>query len=356
MANAFDAYFRGMQGSMQAGQNAFAMEQAVQKMQRDKQLRNILAGAYEQPQAGIPAMGAAPAQGPVPMGGAPLPDYPAQAAVPARAGGLDIQNALGAMYQGGFGPEAMQFEAQQAKLGGATPSSVNEYMFVKNLPKGEQEKFLAIKRAQKYLDIGSGYVTPSQISPTAPPIDVVKRDLKPTETEEYIREKEKTKVTAKALGEEQAALADLESSLPRLEDVTQKLSALGKIATYTKAGQMTDAAARQAGLDMPRGAIARKEYNSMVDNEILPLLKQTFGAAFTVEEGKRLKDTLGDPDASPEEKDAVLRSFIDSKRAQIETKRRRVGAQPSAPKKGAVQGGYIFLGGDPAKPESWKKK
>ena len=72
-------------------------------------------------------------------------------------------------------------------------------------------------------------------------------------------------------------------------------------------------------------AIARKEYIAKVDNEVLPLLRQTFGAQFTQKEGESLKLTLGDPNATPEEKDAVLRSFIDAKRSQIETKNRRIG-------------------------------
>ena len=57
---------------------------------------------------------------------------------------------------------------------------------------------------------------------------------------------------------------------------------------------------------------------------MLPLLRQTFGAAFTEREGQSLKNTLGDPDKSPEEKDAVLRSFISQKLAQVESLQRQV--------------------------------
>ena len=99
---------------------------------------------------------------------------------------------------------------------------------------------------------------------------------------------------------------------------------LGKVATFTTAGKARDATRRQLGLDVGVGAIARKEYISKVDNEILPLLRQTFGAAFTEREGTSLKATLGDPDASPQEKDAVLKSFIATKQSQIETLKRHV--------------------------------
>ena len=83
-------------------------------------------------------------------------------------------------------------------------------------------------------------------------------------------------------------------------------------------------------MDVGEGAVARKEYITRVDNEVLPLLRQIFGAQFTQKEGESLKATLGDPDASPEEKDAVLKSFIETKIAQARTLKRRTG-QPSQP-------------------------
>lgn len=139
-----------------------------------------------------------------------------------------------------------------------------------------------------------------------------------------------------AQGKAIAALQDQSSQLPRLEQVVSQLSDLGKKATYTYAGQGVNALARQAGLPMSEGAIARREYMSKVDNEILPLLRQTFGAQFTEKEGQTLRNTLGDPNASPEEKDAVLRSFINQKRAQIGVLQSRTGQSPSVPQSSGV--------------------
>ena len=118
-------------------------------------------------------------------------------------------------------------------------------------------------------------------------------------------------------------LADRSAAMPNLMKVADELSALGKTATYTKAGQVRDSLKRQLGMDVGEGAVARTEYISKVDNEVLPLLRSTFGAQFTQKEGESLKVTLGDPDKSPEEKDAVLRSFIQSKQAQMKTLERR---------------------------------
>lgn len=141
-------------------------------------------------------------------------------------------------------------------------------------------------------------------------------------------ERQKAIATAqgKELGDAGASLTAQEAQLPRLEAVVSELSDLGKKATYTTIGKATNAAARELGMEVPEGAVARTEYISKVDNEILPLLRQTFGAQFTEREGQSLKATLGDPDKAPEEKDAVLRSFIAQKRAQIDTLKRQTGS------------------------------
>lgn len=129
----------------------------------------------------------------------------------------------------------------------------------------------------------------------------------------------------KRQGEAAGNLSSLEAAMPKLEAVTQKLSALGKAATYTQAGQLKDSTMRQLGQPVGPGAVARTEYVSTIDNEVLPLLRDTFGAAFTQKEGESLKATLGDVNKSSEEKDAALRSFIAAKTGQVETLKRQTG-------------------------------
>ena len=53
------------------------------------------------------------------------------------------------------------------------------------------------------------------------------------------------------------------------------------------------------------------------------MLRQTFGAAFTVKEGESLKATLGDPNKSPAEKQTALDSFITAAQGKIESRARR---------------------------------
>jgi len=138
----------------------------------------------------------------------------------------------------------------------------------------------------------------------------------------------KFKVEGKSMAEDKQKLLDLESTLPGLYDVVDNLKELGQIATYTKKGKLYDAAVRELGFGATEGATARAKYIATVDNEILPLLKQTFGAAFTFQEGQSLKATLGDPDLSADEKNAQLDAFIEQKVRQAKSLRGKLGFSP----------------------------
>lgn len=218
----------------------------------------------------------------------------------------------------------------QQRLAGAkntAPSNIQEWQAYSKMSPAQKEQFLTMKRANRPIDLGGSYARVSQSDQTVVP--VADKTLAPSDMPENAQAKAAATAAGsaqgRAEGEATASLEDAEASLPRLESVVTQLSDLGKKATYTYAGQAADVAAVQAGLDTPEGAIARREYIAKVDNEVLPLLRQTFGAAFTQKEGESLKATLGDVNASPAEKDAVLRSFIDSKREQVRTMRRRLG-------------------------------
>lgn len=123
-------------------------------------------------------------------------------------------------------------------------------------------------------------------------------------------------------------IAEMERNMPGLMVVVDELYALADVATYTMAGVARDELAKQAGLEPGEGAIARARYIATVDNQVLPLLRQTFGAAFTAKEGDTLRQTLGDPSKSPAEKKAVLDAFIAQKQRDLVA---RGGTLPEAP-------------------------
>jgi hypothetical protein len=134
----------------------------------------------------------------------------------------------------------------------------------------------------------------------------------------------------KVEGEAAGTLDSMRSKLPGLEYVVGELDKLADQATYTVGGQVIDEVMRQSGMEPRDAAVARAKYIAMVDNQILPMLRDTFGAQFTVKEGETLRATLGDPNGSPQEKQAILKAFIEQKKRDIEALEVQTGAAPAS--------------------------
>lgn len=138
------------------------------------------------------------------------------------------------------------------------------------------------------------------------------------------------KDAAKGRGEKESELRLAKAALPSLIGVVDSLKTLAPVATSTYSGKAFDLLAKETGFGATKGAEARAKFVAIIDNQVLPLLKQTFGAAFTATEGESLKKTMGDPDGSPGEKIAQLDSFIENKIREIEVKERELGKSGEA--------------------------
>ena len=135
----------------------------------------------------------------------------------------------------------------------------------------------------------------------------------------------------KETGRVKANLGEMQRNIPGLRLVVDQLSALSDEATYTALGQAANKVRKELGLETGVGAVARAEYIAVVDNQVLPLLRQTFGAQFTVAEGESLRATLGDPNKSPAEKKAVLNAFISQKERDLVATTQSVSSQSTVP-------------------------
>lgn len=137
-----------------------------------------------------------------------------------------------------------------------------------------------------------------------------------------------TKLAEKAATEKGEILTDVNrarAAMPGLVEVVGQLRELAPIVTSTIGGKLFDTASKELGFGATKGSTARAKFTALVNNQILPLLKQTFGAAFTVAEADELKATMGDPDAAPEEKLAQLDAFIEQKFRSLEEKESQLG-------------------------------
>ena len=102
----------------------------------------------------------------------------------------------------------------------------------------------------------------------------------------------------KEKGDIKATLNQLKSALPGLKDVVGDLKTLSDKATFTLTGKAFNEVAKQFGYSTS-GGTARASMISMINNQILPLLKPTFGSAFTETEGRKLVEAFSDVDATP---------------------------------------------------------
>ncbi len=132
-----------------------------------------------------------------------------------------------------------------------------------------------------------------------------------------------SKEQAKNYAEDLNEYNNMLSKMPELQDTVSNLKFLAGKATYTTAGQIYDRIKQEQGRPT-EGSIARDEYESIIANQILPLLRDTFGAQFTEREGNALKATLGDPNKSTQSKIKVLDSFINQKAKSLESKYRKL--------------------------------
>jgi len=215
---------------------------------------------------------------------------------------------------------------------------------------------------------------------------------KPEQIPEFKGQQTTAMEQAKSRAAVEAEYEDRQAALPQLVKTIKDLQTTAPKATYNLLGQGVDWIAKEAFGEPTEGAIARTKYTSLVKNEVLPLLRQTFGAAFTAAEGESLLTTFGDPDLTPEQKQAALESLVRSKIRTIQTQERRLGLPESdfsqmlaslgmaperelappptntsagievdaeeyqtPPKKGEVRDGYMFMGGNPNDSQNYKK-
>jgi hypothetical protein len=172
------------------------------------------------------------------------------------------------------------------------------------LPEG-----VTISPGIKQMDLGNGYqnINTETGEPVGP---FVPKNF----TQKILEESEATRAA-----EARADLAVIETGMPQLREMVADLNMLSTTATSTTYGRTRDDVSRRLGLPTSDAAIDSRTYMATLDNEILPLLRQTFGAAFTAAEGDRLRATLGGEELSPAEKQATLDAFITAKERRIKS-------------------------------------
>jgi hypothetical protein len=191
------------------------------------------------------------------------------------------------------------------------PANVQEWEYFNALSPDDQTRYINMKRSQQFLNLGDRFAQPNPANP-GETISEFAIDSYGPAYDSALGAGE-----GKSAAEVNASLASLESKMPGLQQVADELYVLADKATYTTAGKLWDEVIRETGNLPTEGAVARTTMIAMIDNQVLPLLRDTFGAAFTKAEGDSLRATLSAPDKTPAEKKAVLNSFIEQKKRDL---------------------------------------
>lgn len=66
---------------------------------------------------------------------------------------------------------------REAANGGEMPSNVREWQYFNSLSPEQRQQYITMKRADKYLDIGTGFAQPNPINPAGPPTAIIQKDV-----------------------------------------------------------------------------------------------------------------------------------------------------------------------------------
>lgn len=117
---------------------------------------------------------------------------------------------------------------------------------------------------------------------------------------------------------------NLAAMMPKIKSDVGRLLELSDKATYTWPGLAGDWISGKIMGRTTEGAKARAEMENIVENNVLPQLRAMLGAQFTEREGERVKQTIMDPNRTPEERKAQLNNFLSSKIDALRQSRQRL--------------------------------
>jgi len=344
-------------------------------------ISRILSSAYENPQAAQSATAYVDDSGEFMGVGTPSGLLESEA-VPAKAGGLNMGNAIGALIKGGYGDKALQLAGMMQHGKSGMPSAIQETQWFLNQPEDVQKKHLALKRAAQIMNLGGTMATRDPLSGgIGESYNVTpKPEQMPAFKSEQARQTELGKNRAEKEIERPRVESSIESAGFKAEALDDSINralgmtgwgTTGLVGNMTKGMPGTKSHDLMNTLDTIKANIGFDKLQEMRNNS------KTGGALGQVSEfeNRLLQAVWGSLQQSQSEEQ--FRHNLELVRKQTKESWKRVlaayekdygvpynGAVPvldksssmSGPKIGDVQGGYVFNGGDPSKPSSWVKQ
>lgn len=232
---------------------------------------------------------------------------------------LNDPRAVEILIKAGLLNEAKALSQARGGTGADAPSSVREFQYFQNLTPEEQRNFMRVKRATPSFDLGGDIVTldpiDQAISQTYP------KTLTPAQRPETMAAQETAKVTGKAIGEEEVAVTKAKTRMPEVMSTVDRLHELSQKADFSLKDRGVNFMREQVlGKEATEGSLAATEYRRVVEMELLPSLSDIFKGPISDSERESVMAMLGNPNDTPEQKRAALKSYIEKKKQQIESK------------------------------------
>ena len=227
--------------------------------------------------------------------------------------------------------QAGLYEAKASgKIGSEAPSNVREWQYFSRLTPEQQQQYLTMKRAERYLDTETGFVRPNPVTGEVAP--VVSKDVAGAAQQ---------KKSGEMVGQAQAQLPSALAAGDRLIsgiDALLEDSALSRV-TGPWQGRMPNvtagAARAQSRIDQIQGATFLQAFNDLRGGG---QITEQEGAKATAAYNRLMTQTMGDSDYR-----AALGEFKGEVRKLMNIARQRAGQAPAGvapPNAGGDAGGW----------------
>jgi hypothetical protein len=149
----------------------------------------------------------------------------------------DVQSAMLELY----GPSGVSALGKMMGIGEGHPASVREWQYYNGLSKEDKERYLTMKRANPWVNMGGSMMSPSQVEPGGPPQANVPKTVSPDAQPDLKGRQAESAALGTGRGEAQVAAEKKATDATRTIDILKDIDSLIDRSTGSALGAIRDA-------------------------------------------------------------------------------------------------------------------